>query len=208
MVRVMREGQPVDYIGSGSSVRGTSALQQLIKRCFDLTVSFSILLLFSPLVVFVFLLTKLLSPHSTIYRLHYYDLNGRPFEVFQFRPSIADADRKMGPSVPWIDQFLDRSSFNDILLLINVLWGDMSLVGPRPLSKSWAVIYQLRLPATYLRGVRPGLVSLGRVREIEDTNSANEKLCRNIDDDFYYLANRSLWFDLKILFLAIFSGRT
>ena len=197
----------INYFGSGRRSGRTSGLHELIKRGFDVICSLLALLFLSPLVVFVFLLTMLVSRQSMLRRVQYYDLNGRPFEVFQFQCSVADTDRNRGQGSSWIDQFLDRSSFNELLLLINVLRGDMSLVGPRPLLQSWGAAYRARMPATYLRGVRPGLVSWAQIGETRDKNSANDRLRRNIEHDCYYLANRSFWFDLKILFLAVLSIR-
>jgi lipopolysaccharide/colanic/teichoic acid biosynthesis glycosyltransferase len=184
-----------------------SPFQEFIKRGFDVVGAFLALLLVSPLVVFVFLLAKLASRQPVFCQVKYYDLNDETFEAFQFRCSSGTDGNSHAAS--WIEQFLDGSSFNEILLLINVLRGDMSLVGPRPLTKLWAAAYRARLAPTRLRGLRPGLVSWAAVKERSDeVSSALERLHRNIADDCYYLANRSLWFDLKILILAIFSIRT
>ena len=199
----------VDCVGSGRNFAQPSPFQQLIKRCFDLIASFLALFLFSPLVVLVFLLTMLLSRRSILYQLRYYDLNGRPFKVFQFRCSSAGAELNRGPGASWIDHFVDCSSFNELLLLVNVVRGDMSLVGPRPLLESSVDSYRARSSASYFCDVRPGLVSWAQVKETRRGNSTlDSRLHRNIDDDYYYLANRSFWFDLKILFLAIFPIRT
>ena len=199
----------VDCVGSGRNFAQPSPFQQLIKRCFDLIASFLALMLLSPLVVIVSLLTMLLSRRSMLCRLQFYDFNERPFEVFQFRCSVAGRELNRGTGASWIDQFLDRSSLNEILLLISILRGDMSLVGPRPLSKtSQVVTYRAGMPATYFRGVRPGLVSWAQVKETQHRNSTDDRLRRNIEDDCYYLANRSFWFDLKILFMATFSIRS
>jgi lipopolysaccharide/colanic/teichoic acid biosynthesis glycosyltransferase len=165
----------VDSVGSSRGNRQISPFQELIKRGFDLIGSFFALLLLSPLVVLVILLTMLVSRHSLLSRLKYYDFNGQPFELFQIRCSGAGADH--GGSR--LDQFVSHSSFNEILLLINVCRGDVSLVGPRPLPKSWVAAYRARIPPTYLRGVRPGLVSWGQVgRSINARDALQGKIER------------------------------
>jgi lipopolysaccharide/colanic/teichoic acid biosynthesis glycosyltransferase len=85
----------------------------------------------------------------------------------------------------------------------------MSLVGPRPLATASGAFYRARVASDHLRNARPGLVSWAQVNEgRDDISNGKDRLHCSIEDDCYYLANRSFRFDMKILFLALFSTGT
>jgi lipopolysaccharide/colanic/teichoic acid biosynthesis glycosyltransferase len=102
-------------------------------------------------------------------------------------------------------QILRSSGIDKVPQLINVLRGDMSLVGPQPLPSPCGAAYRARIDPKLLQNVRPGVVGWAQIHE--PANKANhisdECRCR-IDDDCYYLANRSFLLDMKILALALF----
>jgi lipopolysaccharide/colanic/teichoic acid biosynthesis glycosyltransferase len=104
-----------------------------------------------------------------------------------------------------IGQILRCSGIDQIPQLINVIRGDMSFVGLRPFSTASAAAYRARVAPNHLHNVKPGLVSWAQVKEVAHT--ADPSL-RDIEDDCYYLENRSLLLDVKILFLALFSRGT
>jgi len=181
-----------------------SASQDFIKRAFDILGALLGLLLLSPLFVIFIALAMLASSRPVFSRTKYYNLRGAPFEVWQFR-LIAGPQAKSNSA---IGEILRHADINKRLLLLNVLRGDMSLVGPRPLPYPLAAAYAANATAEKLRNVRPGLVSWAQVVEERDPLYEKTKLQRSIEADRHYLANRSLLFDLKILCLALLSKET
>jgi len=178
-----------------------SAFQETVKRAFDIFGAITALVLLSPLIVMVFLLGTLVSERPLLCRVKRYDLNDRAFDIWQFRSTIVGPEE--GASV--VGQILLRADINEVLLFLNVLRGDMSLVGPHALTTPSSKAYGTRFAANDLDRVKPGLVSWAQVRAQTDEGNS---LHRRIDADCEYLANRSLSFDLKILFLAMFSRGT
>jgi len=178
-----------------------SVFQETVKRVFDIFGAITALLLLSPLIVMFFFLATLVCERPLLRRVKRYDLNDRAFDVWQFRSTIVRPEEGLS----LLRQILRNTDINEMLLFLNVLRGDMSLVGPHPLTTPSSKVYGARFAADDLDRVKPGLVSWAQVRARSD--EANS-LRRRIDADCDYLANRSLSFDLKILFLAMFSRGT
>ena len=184
-----------------------SPFQEFLKRGFDIAVAIAGLLLLSPLIVLVSLAITLESRGPVLCRYKCYDLNDTAFEVFEFRSTIAGP--KDEKCVTWIGLILRRSGIDKIPQLINVLRGDMSIIGPHPYTTAPGRAYGARIAQCQLHNVRPGLVSWAQVNEDqpENTNAA-ERFRHGIEYDCYYLENRSFLFDMKILFLALLSKST
>ena len=181
-----------------------SPSQDFIKRGLDILGALLGLLLLSPLFVIFIALAMLASNQPVFFRTKYYNLKDAPFEVLQFR-LIAGPKAKSNSA---IGEIFRNADISERLLLLNVLRGDMSLVGPRPLAHPSAAVYMANTTAEKLRDVRPGLVSWAQVVEAWDPLHEKTKLQRSIEADCHYLANRSLLFDLKILGLALLSKRS
>ncbi|MFI8692506.1 sugar transferase [Stutzerimonas kunmingensis] len=173
----------------------------MIKRLFDIVASALGLLLLSIVIAVVAwqIRRKLGSP--VLFRQVRPGLDGKPFEMIKFR-TMRDAVNAQGNSLPDSERmtpfgsFLRASSLDELPELWNVLKGDMSLVGPRPLLMEYLPLYS---PEQYRRHeVRPGVTGWAQING-RNALSWEEKF--NLD--VWYVDNRSLWLDLKILFLTI-----
>lgn len=173
----------------------------MIKRLFDIVASALGLLLLSIVIAVVAwkIRRKLGSP--VLFRQVRPGLDGKPFEMIKFR-TMRDAVDAQGNSLPDAERmtpfgsFLRASSMDELPELWNVLKGDMSLVGPRPLLMEYLPLYS---PEQYRRHeVRPGVTGWAQING-RNALSWEEKF--NLD--VWYVDNRSLWLDLKILFLTI-----
>lgn len=173
----------------------------MIKRLFDIVASACGLLLLSPVIAIVAwqIRRKLGSP--VLFRQVRPGLNGKPFEMIKFR-TMRDAVDAQGNPLPDSERmtpfgsFLRASSLDELPELWNVLKGDMSLVGPRPLLMEYLPLYS---PEQYRRHeVRPGVSGWAQV---------NGRNALSWEDKFkldvWYVDNRSFWLDLKVIFLTL-----
>lgn len=173
----------------------------MTKRLFDIFVSALALLLLSPVIAIVAwqIRRKLGSP--VLFRQIRPGLNGKPFEMIKFR-TMRDAVDASGNQLPDIERMtpfgclLRSSSLDELPELWNVLKGDMSLVGPRPLLMEYLPLYS---PEQYRRhDVRPGVTGWAQING-RNALGWDEKFKL----DVWYVENHSMWLDLKILFLTI-----
>jgi len=172
-----------------------------MKRFFDFFTSFIAVFLLLPVMALVAwqIRSKLGSP--VLFRQERPGLNGEPFEMFKFR-TMLDAVDAAGNPLPDSERmtpfgsFLRSSSLDELPELWNVLKGDMSLVGPRPLLMEYLPLYS---PEQYRRHeVRPGVTGWAQING-RNALSWDEKFKM----DVWYVDNRSFWLDLKIIFLTI-----
>jgi lipopolysaccharide/colanic/teichoic acid biosynthesis glycosyltransferase len=172
-----------------------------MKRFFDVTISFLVLLILFPIMIIAgfFVFFKLGKP--ILFTQLRPGLNGDVFRMIKFR-SMLDGKDNQGNLLPDDDRmtkfgtFLRSSSLDELPGLINVIKGDMSLVGPRPLLVQYLPLYskvQLRR-----HNVRPGITGWAQVNG-RNAISWEEKFKL----DVWYVDNRSFWLDIKILFLTI-----
>ncbi len=184
-----------------------------IKRVMDLTLASIALAASSPALILISLLIKLDSPGPALIRQQRVGENGRLFGMLKFRTMRADAQhntehslphkRRDDPRVTRLGRFLRRYSLDELPQLINVLKGEMSLVGPRP-ELPWLVdryeSWQRRRFA-----VPPGMTGWWQVNGRSD-----RPMHLHVEDDLYYIRNYSLWLDVLILLKtvpAVLSGR-
>lgn len=173
----------------------------MLKRVFDVLVSAVALLLLCPVILFVAwqISRKMGSP--VFFRQVRPGLNGEPFEMIKFR-TMKDAIDASGNPLPDAErltpfgQFLRSSSLDELPELWNVLKGDMSLVGPRPLLMEYLPLYSPEQARRH--EVRPGVTGWAQVNG-RNTLSWEDKFKL----DVWYVDNRSLWLDIKVLFLTV-----
>ena len=173
----------------------------MMRRFFDLSVALlALLLLALPLLLLALLVrTKLGSP--VFFRQTRPGLHGKPFEMVKFRTmtDTRDAQGELlsdSERLPPVGRFLRSSSLDELPELWNVLKGEMSLVGPRPLLMEYLPLYT---PQQYRRHeVRPGVTGWAQVNG-RNAISWEEKFAL----DVWYVENQSFWLDVKILFLTV-----
>jgi lipopolysaccharide/colanic/teichoic acid biosynthesis glycosyltransferase len=192
----------------------------MIKRLFDIVASFLGLILVSPLLVIIAVLVKLDSRGPVFYRGVRIGCFGEPFPIFKFRTMVPDAEKLGGPSTAADDprltklgKFLKKYQLDELPQLINVLRGEMSLVGPRPEVRMY-VDMMTEEEKEKILSVRPGITdwaSLWDFHEGEVLRGSKdpEKTYREeirptkIKLQLRYIKERSFWTDIKIIFKTI-----
>jgi Undecaprenyl-phosphate glucose phosphotransferase len=184
---------------------------QLLKRVFDVIVGAAALTVLSPLIVAIAVGIKLTSRGPVLYRQERMGLDGRRFSMLKFRSMIPDAEAATGPrwAVPddprrtGFGAWLRRWSLDELPQLINVLRGDMSLVGPRPERPSFVESFRGRVPRYMLRHkVKAGITGWAQINGWRGNTSIEKR----IEYDLYYIERWSLGFDVKILLQTIWLG--
>lgn len=180
-------------------------LSKALKRLLDMTVAFLGLILLSPLILFVAILIKIDSPGPVFYRQMRVGLRGSPYMIVKFRSMRTDAEKSGprwaeadDPRVSRVGRWLRNLRIDEIPQLLNVLRGEMSLVGPRP--ERPVFVQQLRTMIPYYdirHTVKPGITGWAQVkfRYGFTTEDSHTKL----QYDLYYVKNLSLYLDLIIL---------
>ncbi|MBU1297372.1 MAG: sugar transferase [Gammaproteobacteria bacterium] len=172
-----------------------------MKRLFDFISAFLGLLAFSPVIIVVALLIRFKLGSPILFTQNRPGLNGRVFKMMKFR-SMLDAKDKQGYLLPdeqrmtKFGAFLRSTSLDELPGLFNVLKGDMSLVGPRPLLVQYLPLYSAEQARRH--NVRPGITGWAQV---------NGRNAIGWEDKFkldvWYVDNQSFWLDIKILFLTV-----
>ncbi|MET2899704.1 sugar transferase [Vibrio rotiferianus] len=172
-----------------------------MKRLFDLIASSAALILLSPIIILLFIKVRKNLGTPAIFSQTRPGLNGKPFRMFKFR-SMRDAFDEEGNPLPDAERITDfglklrNSSLDELPELWNVLKGDMSLVGPRPLLMDYLPLYNAEQARRH--EVRPGITGWAQING-RNAISWGEKFKL----DVWYVDNRSLWLDLKVLFLTV-----
>jgi len=180
----------------------------VIKRGFDLLVAGLALMLLSPLLILIGLLVKLDSRGPVFYLQERIGLDGRNFSIYKFRTMIPEAETQTGPvwakkddaRTTRIGRFLRKFSLDELPQLINVLRGDMSVVGPRPERPHFVGQFRQSVPRYLERHrVRSGMTGWAQVNGLRGDTSIEQRTRY----DLYYVENWSLVFDMKILILTL-----
>ena len=172
-----------------------------MKRVFDFIFSLLALFFLSPLFLIIVLFVKVFLGSPVLFQQIRPGLNGKPFKMLKFR-SMLDAKDREGNSLPdeqrltSFGRILRSTSLDELPGLINVIKGDMSLVGPRPLLKEYLLLYTPEQARRH--NVRPGITGWAQV---------NGRNAISWDDKFkldvWYVDNQSLLLDIKILVMTI-----
>ena len=187
-----------------------NGINLLVKRVFDLTVGSLILLLSLPIFLVTALLIKLTSSGPIFYAQERVGLDGRSFNIYKFRTMKADAEVKGAqfavkndPRVTKLGKFLRKYNIDELPQLLNVIFGKMSLVGPRPERPVFIEEFRKNFPKYMLRHkVQAGMTGWAQVNGWRGNTSIEKR----IEHDLYYIENWSLMFDLKILVLTILNS--
>lgn len=185
------------------------AWQISIKRFLDIFISIISLLLLSPLLILVAIIVKLSSKGPIMFLQERIGLNGKPFQIIKFRTMVKNAESdgpqlssKNDKRITKFGMFLRRARIDEFPQFINVIKGDMSLVGPRPERQFYIdQIVKLAPHYKYLHKVRPGITSWGQVKYGYAENV--DQMLQRMKFDLLYIENMSLALDFKIMFYTI-----
>jgi Undecaprenyl-phosphate glucose phosphotransferase len=189
----------------------------VVKWCEDKLLAVLLLLFFGPLFAVVALAIKLDSPGPVFFRQKRYGFNNRQIGVYKFRTMYHHMrDEKAeklatrnDPRITRIGALLRKTSIDELPQLINVLKGEMSIVGPRPHALSAKAADRLyeEVVAEYAERhrVKPGITGWAQVRGWRGETDTIEKIRKRVEYDLYYIENWSLGFDLRILVLTVFA---
>jgi Undecaprenyl-phosphate glucose phosphotransferase len=200
------EGVPVMSLQSTP----LSGFRRFAKRLIDIAASTILLVILSPLMLFIAFLIKCSSRGSVFYRQERVSFDGSKFWIVKFRTMALDAEEE-GPGwtvpgdnrVTWLGGLLRSLSLDELPQLINVLRGDMSVVGPRPERPIFIEEFRRRVPKYMLRHKVPaGITGWAQVNGWRGDTSIDKR----IEYDLYYIENWSLMLDLKILLLTFLRG--
>ena len=192
----------------------SNTLYEVIKRIIDVVASFTGLILLSPLILIVSILIKLESKGEVIFKQKRVGLNGKEFYMYKFRSMVINAEElkaelesqnemsgpmfkiKDDPRITKIGKFIRKTSIDELPQLINVIKGDMSLVGPRPsLPKEVKKFEQWMMERLE---VKPGLTCIWQV---SGRNNIDFEDWMKLD--ISYVEDRNLWIDIKLIFKTV-----
>lgn len=200
-------GFPVLSIRSSPMI----GLNRLLKAAEDRILAGLILLLTSPLFLILSIAIKFSSPGPIFYRQLRIGWNGQEFKILKFRTMPVNAEKKTGPvwasredgRATKLGSFLRRTSLDELPQLINVLKGEMSIVGPRPERKVFVEEFKEKIPLYMQKHlVKAGMTGWAQVNGWR----GNTCLEKRIEHDLYYIEHWSLSFDIKIILLTLFRG--
>ncbi|WP_429944603.1 undecaprenyl-phosphate glucose phosphotransferase [Escherichia coli] len=191
-----------------------NGINMVFKRIEDVVVSSIILLLISPVLCTIAVIVKVTSPGPVIFRQIRYGMDGKPIRVWKFRAmTVMENDTKVIQAtkndvrVTKVGKFLRRTSLDELPQFFNVLFGQMSVVGPRPHAVSHNEQYRSLIQGYMLRHkVKPGITGLAQINGWRGETDTLEKMEKRIEYDLMYIRSWSVWLDLKIIFLTVFKG--
>ena len=197
-------------------------IYEFIKRCFDILVSFVVLVAFSWFILLIGLLVILTSKGPMFYDHKRVGKNGKAIMIYKFRTMMHDTRPiqqqltseqyqefvktykiNNDPRITKFGNFLRKSSIDEIPQLWNILIGNMTIVGPRPILQEETLRYGEN--RSLLLKVKPGLTCYWAVHGRNETTYE-----KRIELELYYVAHRSIWLDLDIMFrtlLVVFNGK-
>ncbi len=192
-----------------------SPVQAMTKRVLDVVLATIGLMLLAPAFPIVALLIKLDSPGPVFFMQKRRGYNLRDFRILKFRtmstlddgPVVVQAKHN-DPRITRIGAWLRRLNIDELPQLVNVVKGDMSIVGPRPHALAHDTAFETRI-ARYPRrlNVRPGITGWAQVNGLRGETDTEDKMARRVEADLFYIDNWSLLLDLKILALTVISPR-
>ncbi len=189
-------------------------INSFVKRTFDVLVSFVALILLTPFFLCIAIALKMSNNGQIIFKQWRYGLNGQPIQIYKFRTMTASEDgycfnqaTPNDPRVTRLGAFLRKNSLDELPQFLNVLIGDMSLVGPRPHPVAMNEAYRKLVPGYMLRHkVKPGITGLAQINGFRGETDTMDKIESRLKYDIAYIRSWSLWNDIKILFITVLSG--
>lgn len=188
----------------------------VVKELEDKFLSSVILLLIAPLMLAIAAAVKLDSKGPVFFKQKRYGLNNEVINVLKFRSMYVETGQdgsnvqqaqKKDPRITRVGEFIRKTSLDELPQFINVLMGEMSIVGPRPHAVSHNEQYA-RLIDEYVarHRVKPGITGWAQVNGLRGETDTIEKMEQRVRHDLYYIENWSLFFDVRIIFKTLFVG--
>jgi Undecaprenyl-phosphate glucose phosphotransferase len=190
-----------------------SEIQRVAKRIFDVVISATGLVVLSPLLTLVAIVIKLDSRGPVLFHQTRHGYNNETIRVFKFRSMITleDGDNFVQAAqndsrVTRFGAILRRTNIDELPQLINVLRGEMSIVGPRPHATAHNKMFESKISVFSRRHVvKPGITGWAQVNGYRGATDTLEKMQRRVEHDLYYIDNWSFWLDLRIMVMTVFS---
>ena len=189
----------------------SNTFNMIIKRLTDLVGASICLVLFSPVMLVAAILVKITSPGPLIFKQERVGLHNRPFIMYKFRSMEVQKKQneqkgwttKNDPRVTNVGKFLRKTSIDELPQLINVLRGEMSLIGPRPERPQFVEKFREEIPRYMIKHqVRPGMTGWAQVNGLRGDTSIRKR----IEYDLYYIENWTFGLDVKIILMTIYKG--
>jgi len=185
------------------------------KEIFDRLFALFVLLAISPVLVGIAVAVKTSSPGPVLFRQYRKGMNGDVFSIYKFRSMYQDADkpgavvqaRKGDARITRVGRFLRSTSLDELPQFLNVLKGEMSVVGPRPHAVEHDEYYKDLVQHYMFRyRIKPGITGWAQVNGFRGETAELEKMEGRVKLDLYYIQNWSFWMDMKIVILTVFKG--
>jgi putative colanic acid biosynthesis UDP-glucose lipid carrier transferase len=202
---------------SETPLTGVSKLSKAVE---DRVLAFLILLCISPILIAIAIAVKLDSPGPIFFRQKRTGWNGKTFRIWKFRSMKVEQEagdakvvkqaQKDDPRITKVGKFIRKTSLDELPQLLNVLFGDMSLVGPRPHAVQHDEEYAQRITDYYIRNnIKPGITGLAQVRGYRGETKEIDQMMKRIESDIEYINNWSIGMDLSILIRTVtaFTGK-
>jgi Undecaprenyl-phosphate glucose phosphotransferase len=192
-----------------------SLLDRFLKRTLDLLAATLMLILLSPVLILVAVAIKLDSRGPILFRQTRHGFNNEPIRVLKFRTMSTTEDgvafrqaTKNDSRITRVGRLLRRTNLDELPQLLNVMRGNMSLVGPRPhpMALNDAYVYQVRMLGRR-HNVKPGITGWAQVNGFRGETDSYEKMSKRVEFDLYYIDNWSFVLDIKILFMTLLSKK-
>jgi Undecaprenyl-phosphate glucose phosphotransferase len=186
----------------------------VLKRCFDVTVAVLAVFALLPLLTVIAVAIKLDSPGPIFFRQRRYGFNQQPFDVFKFRSMKAEPGTvfkqatRNDSRITRVGAILRRTNLDELPQLLNVIRGDMALVGPRPHALAHDRSFERRI-ALYARrhNVKPGITGWAQVNGFRGETTTDQAMAGRVEHDLHYIDNWSIWLDIQIMILTVISRR-
>lgn len=193
------------------TARAPARPDRLLKRCLDISVASVLLLLLSPLLLAIAIAIRLDSRGPVLFRQTRVGFGGQHFMIYKFRSmhttdngSLVRQAERNDPRITRVGRHLREHSLDELPQLLNVVIGDMSLVGPRPHAVAHDLHYQGLIAEYPLRQrALPGITGWAQVSGYRGETSALACMEARIEHDLWYIRHWSNWLDVRILFMTI-----
>jgi Undecaprenyl-phosphate glucose phosphotransferase len=192
-----------------------TGIERALKRGFDFFAALVILVITGPMLLLVAAAIRLDTPGPILFRQRRYGFNQQAFRIFKFRTMTTTDDGSVivqakhnDPRVTRIGRILRRYNIDELPQLLNVLAGQMSLVGPRPHAVAHDQEFERKI-ALYARrhNVKPGITGWAQVNGLRGETDTDDKMAKRVAYDHWYIDNWSFWLDLAILMRTVLSKK-